>query len=69
LERPPAMAWKAALFGAKRVTLGETGIRPVALSAPTRELNPAAVAASAYVGGIVRTWSIMWITPPVKFTF
>jgi hypothetical protein len=72
LERLPPMAWRAALLGAKMVTLGRlltVSSRLVAFSAPRSEFNPAAVSVLLMFSGRVRRLSMTWMTPPVKLTF
>lgn len=75
MERPgraEPMFWKAWLVGAKTVTSGvvlTVSTRLAETRAPRTEVRPAAVAVSETELGMVRTVSIMWITPPVKLTF
>ena len=66
-----AIAWNAALLGAKMVTSERTStglIRSVAVRALAREVSPAAVAVAEAFPGTVRTVSIMWTMPPAKGT-
>lgn len=64
------IAWKAALEGAKIVRSLRSSMaatRFAAVRAPTREVRPALIAVTLSDSGTVRTVSMMWTTPPVKF--
>lgn len=64
------IAWKAALLGAKMVTSlrpSTVPARSAAVRAPTIDVRFAATAVVETLGGRVKTWSMMWTTPPVKF--
>jgi hypothetical protein len=66
------MASKASLEGAKMVTSEReltVGTRLAAVKAPVREVRLAAAAVEESEVGMVRTVSIIWITPPVKLIF
>ena len=43
-------------------------VRLAVVSASSRDVRPAATAVSESDSGIVRTVSIMWITPPLNVT-
>jgi hypothetical protein len=60
---------KASLLGAKMVMfrVAAASTESVALMAPRREVRLRARAVSRTLGGKVRTRSMMWIVPPVKF--
>lgn len=65
------MAWKAALEGAKMVTslresTAET--RFVCVKAPAKAVSWESIAEPEAERGIVKTVSMMWITPPVNMT-
>jgi hypothetical protein len=71
LNAPTAepMAWKALFEGAKIVTSCNESRAFTSLAcvrAPVRAVRFAAAAVAESDSGIVRTVSIMWITPPVK---
>lgn len=72
VPRAEPIAWKAELDGAKIVTSGRESTALTRLAdvrAPAREVRFAATAVEETDWGIVRTRSMMWITPPVKFRF
>ncbi len=61
------IAWKAAFEGAKMVTslrLSTAGTRFTWVRAPARAVRELSTADMAGERGIVRTVSMMWITPP-----
>lgn len=63
------MAPNAALEGAKIVTSFSpltVVIKLLALRAEASDVNPAATAVAESEAGMVRTVSMMWITPPVN---
>lgn len=65
------MAWKAAFEGAKIVTslrLSTAETRLVVVRAPARAVSSESMAELAGERGMVRTVSMMWITPPVNMT-
>lgn len=64
-----AMLANAALDGAKMVTSLSSStveVRLVAFNAPTIAVRPAANAVSDGDSGMVKSLSMMWMTPPVK---
>jgi hypothetical protein len=66
------IAWNAEFEGAKIVTSRSESTALTRLAdvrAPAREVRFAATAVEETGSGIVRTRSIMWMTPPVKFRF
>ena len=66
------IAWNAAFEGANMVTSERESTvwtRLAAVNAPASEVRFAATAVVESEAGRVRTLSMMWITPPVKFTF
>lgn len=70
LGRAEPMAWKAELLGANIVTsLRESTVSrsSVLVKAPATPLSSAAMAVSETGCGMVKTESMMWTTPPVKF--
>ena len=66
------MFWSAALLGAKtvrsRVLASRLAVKPGASSMrPAMPERPAATRVVEMLAGMVRTLSITWMTPPVKF--
>lgn len=65
------MDWKASLLGANIVRSGAVSsveaICGFLLTAPTRAVRPAACAVVETFWGGVRTVSMIWTMPPVKF--
>ncbi len=69
LVKTEPMAWKASLEGAKMVTsvsASTVSVKFVAVRAPAREVTFNEPAVSETDWGIVRTLSMIWMTPPVK---
>ena len=66
------IAWKAALLGANTVTSmaeSRASTRLAWVKAPATALKPACSAVKEMFCGRVKTWLMMWTTPPVKLTF
>ena len=64
--------WSAALLGAKtvrsRVMESRLAVKPWAEpTRPARPERPAATRVVEMLAGMVRTLSMIWMTPPVKF--
>ncbi len=70
LGRAEPMAWNAALLGAKMVrslASSMASTKFACIRAPAVSLRPASTAVMEALAGRVRTWLMIWTTPPVKF--